>query len=158
MGTEQVMVDKKPEVVVEQASPKLRPLRDRMLSKAIHIFEYFGLLVISLATVYASIIEALHMVNSGVVTLGDLLLLFLYLEVLAMVAIYLKSGKLPIRFPIYIAMVALARLLILDMKELTEWEMISIAATITLLSFSVLILRYGHTKMPYAAENRSNDK
>ena len=68
MGTEQVMVDKKPEVVVEQASPKLRPLRDRMLSKAIHIFEYFGLLVISLATVYASIIEALHMVNSGVVT------------------------------------------------------------------------------------------
>ena len=99
----------------------------------------------------------MHMVNMREVTLGDLLLLFLYLEVLAMIGIYLKSGKLPIRFPIYIAIVALARLLILDLKSLTEWEMIAIAGTITLLSFAVLVLRYGHIKLPYVLNRRKDD-
>lgn len=134
-----------------------RPIHDRLLSEAIHFFEYIGLLVISIATVFAGASEVMKMVGAGEVTLGDLLLLFLYLEVLAMVAIYLKSGKLPIRFPIYIAIVALARLLILDLKSLTEWEMIAIAGTITLLSFAVLILRFGHMRFPYITNRRKDD-
>jgi len=134
-----------------------RPLRDRVLGEAIHIAEYIGLLVIAIATVYAGTSEVIHMVNQRTVTLGDLLLLFLYLEVLAMIGIYLKSGKLPIRFPIYIAIVALARLLILDLKELSEWEMIAIAGTITLLSFAVLVLRWGHIKLPYILNRRKDD-
>lgn len=134
-----------------------RPLRDRMLGDVIHITEYFGLLVITIATIIAGIGEVMHMIKAMEVTLGDLLLLFLYLEVLAMVGIYLKSGKLPIRFPIYIAIVALARLLILDLKALSEWEMIAIAGTITLLSFAVLVLRYGHIKLPYVMNRRKDD-
>ncbi|WP_130536518.1 phosphate-starvation-inducible protein PsiE [Thiomicrorhabdus indica] len=140
-----------------QRTSHQRPLHDRLLAQAIHIFEYIGLFVIAVATVFAGGREVLHMIGAGVVTLGDLLLLFLYLEVLAMVAIYLKSGKLPIRFPIYIAIVALARLLILDLKALTEWEMIAIAGTITLLSFAVLILRFGHMRFPYIMNRRKDD-
>lgn len=136
---------------------KERPARDKVLAEVIHITEYIGLLVITLATIYAGFGEVAKMVAVQTVTLGDLLLLFLYLEVLAMIGIYLKSGKLPIRFPIYIAIVALARLLILDLKELTEWEMIAIAGTITLLTLSVLILRYGHSKMPYVLNRRKTD-
>ena len=109
------------------------------------------------ATLFAGTGEVIHMIQVREVTLGDLLLLFLYLEVLAMVGIYLKSGKLPIRFPIYIAIVALARLLILDLKSLNEWEMIAIGGTITLLSIAVLILRYGHFKMPYILNRRKDD-
>ena len=134
-----------------------RPLRDRVLVEVIHISEYIGLLVITIATMFAASAEVMHMVSAQTVTLGDLLLLFLYLEVLAMIGIYLKSGKLPIRFPIYIAIVALARLLILDLKELTEWEMIAIAGTITLLSLAVLVLRYGHIKLPYILNRRKDD-
>jgi len=136
---------------------KERPVRDRILGEAIHISEYVGLLVITIATLFAGTGEVIHMIQAREVTLGDLLLLFLYLEVLAMVGIYLKSGKLPIRFPIYIAIVALARLLILDLKSLTEWEMIAIGGTITLLSFAVLVLRYGHFKMPYVLNRRKDD-
>jgi len=136
---------------------QVRPLRDRLLGEAIHFSEYIGLLVITVATLFAGTGEILHMINAREVTLGDLLLLFLYLEVLAMVGIYLKSGKLPIRFPIYIAIVALARLLILDLKSLSEWEMIAIGGTITLLSIAVLILRYGHFKMPYVLNRRKDD-
>lgn len=134
-----------------------RPIHDRMLGNAINIAEYIGLLVIAIATMFAGTGEVLHMIEAREVTLGDLLLLFLYLEVLAMISVYLKSGKLPIRFPIYIAIVALARLLILDLKELTEWEMIAIAGTITLLSIAVLILRYGHINMPYNLNRRNDD-
>lgn len=136
---------------------KQRPLRDRALAEVITIAEYIGLLVITLATIVAAGGEISHMVSARTVTLGDLLLLFLYLEVLAMVGIYLKSGKLPIRFPIYIAIVALARLLILDLKSLTEWEMIAIAGTITLLSLAVLVLRYGHIRYPYLTERKKDD-
>ncbi|MBN2647935.1 MAG: phosphate-starvation-inducible PsiE family protein [Thiotrichales bacterium] len=131
-----------------------RPLADRALASIIHLAEYIGLVVITLATIFAAGSEVLHMLNARTVTLGDLLLLFLYLEVLAMVGIYLKSGKLPIRFPIYIAIVALARLLILDMKALSEWQMIAIAGTITLLSLAVLVLRYGHIQFPYSDRRR----
>jgi len=115
---------------------------ERLLKRVIRGVVFIGLVIIALATVVAGIEEVGKMLVAQTVTLGDLLMLFLYLEVLAMVAIYLDSGKLPIRMPLYIAIVALARYLILDMKSLSEWEMIAIAGTITLITLSILILRY----------------
>lgn len=133
------------------------PWYDSLLAKLIKVAEFFGLLIITIATLVAGVGEVMHMINMREVTLGDLLLLFLYLEVLAMIGIYLKSGKLPIRFPIYIAIVALARILIIDSKALEEWEMLALAGTITLLAFAVLILRYGHINLPYTLNRRKDD-
>ena len=76
------------------------------------------------------------MISNRAVTLADLLLLFLYLEVLAMVSLYYSSGKLPIRFPLYISIVALARYIIIDMKSLEKDELIYIAIAILLISFN----------------------
>lgn len=112
-------------------------------------FQDIGLLIISIATVIAVGFEIMSMVNARVVTLGDLLLLFIYLEVLAMVAIYLDSGKLPVRMPLYIAIVALARYLILDMKNLDSERMLGVAGTALIIAITVLIIRYGHTRFPY---------
>jgi protein PsiE len=75
--------------------------------------------------------------------------MFLYLEILAMVGLYFKSGRLPIRFPIYIAIVALARYLVLDMKNLDEYRILGVTAAILLLTISVLVIRYGHTRYAY---------
>jgi protein PsiE len=135
-----------------------RNLAERSLGSLIHLAEFVGLTVIALATIYAAGLEVATMVQLREVTLGDLLLLFLYLEVLAMVAIYLSSGKLPIRLPLYIAIVALARYLILELKELNEWQMIAIGVTITLITIAILLLRYGHLKFPYADTRRGRDK
>ncbi|MBU1666366.1 MAG: phosphate-starvation-inducible PsiE family protein [Gammaproteobacteria bacterium] len=112
--------------------------------------EYVGLTIITIATVIAGYLEVSHMTAAGTVTLGDLLLLFLYLEILAMVAMYFESGKLPVRFPIYIAIVALARYLVLDMKNLDMWHMIGVAASMFLLTLAVLVLRYGHVRYSYS--------
>jgi len=113
------------------------------------LIEYVGLTVITVATVIAGYIEVNHMIVAGTVTLADLLLMFLYLEILAMVAMYFESGKLPVRFPIYIAIVALARYLVLDMKNLDMWHMIGVAASMFLLTLAVLVLRYGHVRYSY---------
>lgn len=113
------------------------------------IVEHVGLAIITVATVIAGMGEVNTMLGSGAVTLADLLLLFLYLEILAMVGLYYQSGKLPVRFPIYIAIVALARYLVLDMKNLDQWRLLGIATAILLLALAVLAIRYGHTRYPY---------
>lgn len=121
--------------------------------KAIIWVEDLGLIVIAISTVIAVGIEILSMIEARTVTLADLLLLFIYLEVLAMVAIYLDSGKLPVRMPLYIAIVALARYMILDMKSLDSWRMLGIAGAVLLISLAILAIRYGHTRFPYIKED-----
>lgn len=121
----------------------------RFFSSGLDIVEYGGLLVIAFATTIAMYQEAMAMVESHRVALADLLLMFLFLEVLAMIGQYLKSGQVQVRFPLYIGMVALARYLILDLKEMTEWRMLAVAAAIFLLSAAVLVIRYGHVRYPY---------
>jgi protein PsiE len=123
--------------------------------KALVIFEDIGLLVIAISTVIAMGFEISTMITAMKVSLADLLLLFIYLEVLAMVGIYLKSGKLPVRIPLYIAIVALARYMILDMKNLDELKMLSIAGSVLIIAISILVIRYGHAKFPYI-ENDDN--
>jgi protein PsiE len=111
--------------------------------------EFLGLGVITIATVIAGVGEVGVMLDARAVTLADLLLLFLYLEILAMVGLYFQSGKLPVRFPIYIAIVALARYLVLDMKNLDLWHMLGIAGSILLLTLAVLAIRFGHVRFSY---------
>ncbi|HEX8980757.1 MAG TPA: phosphate-starvation-inducible PsiE family protein [Parasulfuritortus sp.] len=113
------------------------------------VIEHVGLAVIIVATVIAGSTDVGTMLAARTVTLTDLLLLFLYLEVLAMVGLYYRSGKLPVRFPIYIAIVALARYMVLDMKEMDEWKMLGISAAILMLALAVLVIRLGHVRYPY---------
>jgi len=115
--------------------------------------EDVGLLIIAISTVIAAGIEITSMFEARTVTLADLLLLFIYLEVLAMVAMYLDCGKLPVRMPLYIAIVALARYMILDMKSLDTWRMLGVAGALLLVALAILVIRYGHTRFPYSKDN-----
>ena len=124
-------------------------------NRAIQYAEIVGLVIIAISTVIAVGIEVSSMISAKTVTLADLLLLFIYLEVLAMIAMYLESGTLPVRMPLYIAIVALARYLILDMKSMDNWRMLAVAGAILLIAVSILIHRYGHAKFPYKKENNS---
>ena len=127
--------------------------------RALGLLELIGLIVIALATLVAAGQEVAKMVAAHEVTLADLLLLFIYLEVLAMVGVYLESGSLPIRMTLYIAMVALARHLILDMKHLGPWEIIATGSAILIIAIAVLIIRFGHVRFPYppAKDGESGD-
>lgn len=122
--------------------------------KAIVFAENIGLIIIAIATVIAVSAEVASMISVKTVTLADLLLLFIYLEVLSMVAVYLDTGKLPVRMPLYIAIVALARYLILDMKSMDNWRMLGVSGAILLIAVSILLHRYGHTKFPYDEDSK----
>jgi protein PsiE len=125
--------------------------------RALVLVENIGLLVIAVATVIAAGGEVLSMISQARVSLADLLLLFLYLEVLAMVGHYYGSGKLPVRYPLYIGMVALARYLILDMKGMDEWRMLAITGAIFILALAVLLLRFGDCRFPYAEDRAERE-
>lgn len=114
-----------------------------------------GLLIIAVATLIAVGFEISTMLDAKTVTLADLLLLFIYLEVLAMIAIYLDSGQLPVRIPLYIAIVALARYLILDMKNLDTWRMLGVSGAVLIIAIAVLVIRYGHNRFPYQEKDGS---
>lgn len=126
-------------------SNPIKELNKKLLAVAEHI----GLLVIAIATVIAMSGEIMVMVRAELVTLADLLLLFLYLEVLAMVGLHYDSGKIPVRYPLYIGMVALARYLVLDIKGMEDWRMLAVTGSILLLTLAVLMVRYGHVRYPY---------
>lgn len=130
----------------------------RFFSGGLDIVELAGLLIIAFATTVAIWQEAAVMIEARKVTLADLLLMFLYLEVLAMIGQYFRSGHIPVRYPLYIAMVALARYLILDIKELTELRVMATAGAILLLTLAVLAIRFGHVKFPYREDQASKDR
>jgi protein PsiE len=76
------------------------------------------LMIIAVATLYATGIEIFRLISEQVVTLSDLFLLFIYAEVLGMVGSFYASNRLPVTLPIIIAMTALTRMIILQSKEL----------------------------------------
>lgn len=132
--------------------------KNKAVHSLLHYIEQLGLLIILIATIIAVGQEVFVMIDNKKVDLKDLLLLFIYLEIVAMVQIYYEEHRLPIRFPIYIAIVALARYIILDSKSLEKWQLLEVGLTIMILTVAVLIVRYGHVKLPYTVPKRVTSK
>lgn len=119
------------------------------IARGIRLLEYIGLAVVLVVVIAAGIGHVRGMLHSGEVGIGDLLLLFMYLEIVSMVETYWRMGKLPVRMPLYIAMVGIARHLMADSAYHSPLLMISGAAAIVLLALGVLIVRFGHARYPY---------
>jgi protein PsiE len=111
------------------------------------------LILIAGFTVYAVAKEMYNVILSQSVKLTDLLLLFIYAEVLGMVASFYKNQQIPITIPIFIAITALSRLIILQGKETSALNLIYESGAVLLLAVSAVILAWGRTK-----EQATNDK
>ncbi len=113
-------------------------------------FHYLALFAIGGTIVWAAIIAFLGMAAKGHVSIDDVLLLFIYLELGAMVGIYFKTNHMPVRFLIYVGMTALTRLMISDVQDHHRpgMEVIYVTAAILLLAVATLIIRIGSTKFP----------
>ena len=104
--------------------------------------EWLGLFIITLATLVAIGQEVHTMLVRLEVRLEDILLLFIFLEILTMVGLYFTSGKLPIRYPLYIAIVAIARYITIGMKQMQGITIITLSLAIFILVIAVFIMRY----------------
>jgi phosphate starvation-inducible membrane PsiE len=113
-------------------------------------FHYVALFAIGGAIVWSAIFAFLGMTGKGHASIEDILLLFIYLELGAMVGIYFKTNHMPVRFLIYIAMTALTRLLIADVQAHHRPDMgiVLVSGAILLLALATLVIRYGSFKFP----------
>jgi len=66
---------------------------------------------------------------------------------------YLGSGNLPVRYPLYIGIIALARFLVLDIQDIDAFKMFALSGSILLIAAAILIVRYGHVRFPYNEDN-----
>ncbi len=143
---------------LQYAPKQLRKFADLAGSLLTDLFHMLGLFAIGAATVWSAVIAYLHMFEKGSASVEDLLLLFIYLEIGAMVGIYFKTNRLPVRFLIYVALTALTRHLIGTINvptshdaatgHLLELNTLVLSGAIALLAIAVLILRYGSYAYP----------
>ena len=101
--------------------------------------------IILISTVIAVGIEIKNMFLNQSVTLADLLLMFLYLEVLAMVRVFWDQQSISITLPLLIAITALARFIILQGKEMDPTALVYEAVAIVLIAAAIVILRLRHS-------------
>ena len=113
-------------------------------------FHYLGLFAIGGAIAIASVTAFMEMIEKGAASVDDILLLFIYLELGAMVGIYFKTNHLPIRFLLYIAITALTRYLIGDVShhKAPDIGLLYLCGGIFLLAMSVVAVRFASYRYP----------
>ena len=117
-----------------------------------------GLLtIILLSTVIAVFIEIAKMYEMKSVTLADLLLMFLYLEVMAMVRVFFFVQSIRITLPLLIAITALSRFIILQGKEMDPTALVYESIAILLIAIAIVVMRLRHSKkLGIESKNKRN--
>ena len=119
-------------------------------------FHYLALFAIGSAIVWSAFFAFLEMAQKNAASIEDILLLFIYLELGAVVGIYFKTNHMPVRFLIYVAITALTRMLL---EYLNNWhntaksdnmhyDILIICGGIVLLALSIIVLRYSSYNYP----------
>ena len=112
------------------------------MEKIVKQIQLLALIIILVCTVIAFGIEILQMISVKKISLADLILLFLYLEVLAMVRVFWESQSIQITLPLFIAITALSRFIILQGKSINPEILVYEAGAILLIALAILVLRF----------------
>jgi protein PsiE len=128
----------------------IKAVADTIGTFLVDAFHHLALFAIGATTVWSAVAAFSEMVQRGRATLTDILLLFIYLELGAMVGIYFKTTRLPVRYLLYIAITALARVLIemVSAEHRTGTDLVIVAGAILVVSVAVLILRFASHRFP----------
>lgn len=138
----------------ESLRKKLHGGADSIGNLFVETFHYLALFAIGLITVWAGISTFIGMLQQPKITVDDILLLFIYLELLAMAGIYFKTNHMPLRFLLYIGVTALIRLLISDVSHhnAPDAGILYVCGGVLLLAVSILVVRYSSSKYPSVKE------
>ena len=130
---------------------------DRIGGLLVDGFHYLALFAIGGAIVWSALVAFMGMAGKGHASIEDILLLFIYLELGAMVGIYFKTNHMPVRFLIYVGITALTRLLVGDIAahHRLDWGLVVVPTAILLLAIAILVLRYGSARFPAASADRA---
>jgi len=132
---------------------RLNRVSDLVGDLLVDAFHYLALFAIGGAVVWSAVHAFVGMAANGRASIDDILLLFIYLELGAMVGIYFKTKHMPVRFLIYVGITALTRLLVGDIAthHTLEWGIVTVPVAILLLALANLVVRYGSARFPSGA-------
>lgn len=111
------------------------------LNKIIRFIQVVSVLLIFIGSVIGFVIEVFYMIEIKKVELADLLLLFIYVEVMGMIRVYLLQEEIRITYPLIIAITAISRLIILQKKDLDPSILIYESLAILILAIAIIVLR-----------------
>ena len=135
---------------IETLNKQIHALADVVGKFLVDGFHYLALFAIGGAIAWSAAVAFLGMAEKGHASVDDILLLFIYLELGAMIGIYFKTNRMPVRFLIYVAMTALTRLLIGDVQTHHQPDIGVVlgSGAILLLALAALVIRYASFKFP----------
>lgn len=145
---------------INSLSHQTKSIGDLMGNMCVAIFHYLALFTIGGVIVWSAITSFLGMVDVGHSTIEDILLLFIYLELGAIVGIYFKTNHMPVRFLIYVSVTALTRMMLGDIQAHHQEPGIGIlyiAGAILILALATLAFRFGSHHYPSAAKQNLSD-
>jgi len=127
------------------------------MNSAIRNIQLVAVIIVLVATIIAFLLEIVKMYDERTVTLADLLLLFIYIEVIGLVRSYWESRAVRVIYPLVIAITALARYIILQDKESDPTNLIYLALAILIVSIATVVIRFRRSKYLNIDKDKSND-
>ena len=134
----------------EQLAKKGEGVTEKLGNYMVDGFQYLALFVIGATIVWSAVATYMGMIGKGVASVDDILLLFIFLELGAMVGIYFKTNRLPVQFLLYVAITVMTRSLAstLSVIDMSDQRLLAITGAILMLTIAVLVLRYASHKFP----------
>ena len=140
---------------------KIEALLDKLGNLAVETFHYVALFIIGCMVAWSAVHTVIDILTvKQYATIDDILLLFIYLELGAMVGIYFKTNHMPVRFLIYVAITALTRLLISDIQHdhKADMDLIIITGSILFFVFFIWIVRFASWNYPSVIRDKHSEK
>jgi protein PsiE len=139
----------------EAAETRAKNIAERVGDQLVEGFQVLALFVIGATIVWSATVFFLEMIAAREATLHDILLLFIYLELGAMVGIYFRTDELPVEFLLYITITVMTRKLI-SAEELSESRILVTTGAVLILAIAVLLLRYGAHRFQTGVSSRKD--
>jgi len=127
------------------------------MNSAIRNIQLVAVVIVLISTILAFFLEIIKMYETQTVTLADLLLMFIYIEVIGLVRSYWESRAVRVIYPLIIAITALARYIILQDKEADPANLIYLATAILIVSLATVVIRFRRSKYLNIDKDKAND-
>lgn len=133
----------------------VRTRADRFGNQLVDVFQFLGLLVIGVTIVWSAAQECVEIVHRGRAGIHDILTLFIYLELGAMVGIYFRTRRIPVQFLLYVAITALTREL--AVKHEPGPALLITTGAVLVMALAVLVLQFANARYPDQKESSRPD-
>ena len=128
-----------------------------MMNSSIRNIQLVAVIVVLISTIIAFFLEMKEMYDNKDITLADLLLMFIYIEVIGLVRSYWETQSVRITYPLIIAITALARFIILQDKESDPANLIYISLAILIVAIATVIIRFRNSRYLKIEKSRSSE-